>query len=418
MQYYFIGIKGTGMSALANILADLGHEVKGADYDKKFFTEATLRESIIVEKFENCILSKEYFYIIGNAFKVSDITKKIISSGYNYLFYSNFLEEYFKMKKIGISGSHGKTTTTFFTSQLISKKINALIGDGTGVGNFDSEYFLLEACEYQNHFLNYTYEYLVILNIDYDHPDFFKTNNEYVYAFFKAALNASVIIVNYDDLNCRKIVHKNKITFGFNPNADIVLKQKENLLVVKIDDIEYEMELNFYGKHMTYDLAAAFIVCYLIGEEPEVIINKIPLLKLPARRFFEKKMQNDIILVNDYAHHPTEIAAIINSIRLKYPKHKLCVVYQGHTYSRTNTFLYDYVSALNAADSVYIMPTFSSVREMEEDEYSLLKASKEFKKYSREDIESLFWGENMVVAFLGAGDIDNEFIFLIKKVNY
>ena len=190
MIYYLIGIKGTGMSARANILADLGHGVKGADYDKKFFTEATLRESISVEKFENCNLSKEYFYIIGNAFKVSDITKKIISSGYNYLFYSNFLEEFFKMKKIGISGSHGKTTTTFFTSQLVTKKINALIGDGTGVGNFDSEYFLLEACEYQNHFLNYTYEYLVILNIDYDHPDFFKTNSEYVYAFF--ALNPGI----------------------------------------------------------------------------------------------------------------------------------------------------------------------------------------------------------------------------------
>ena len=75
MNYYLVGIKGTGMSALANILVDLGHNVKGADYDKKFFTESTFRKSIKVEKFENCILSEDYFYIIGNAFKMFELTK-------------------------------------------------------------------------------------------------------------------------------------------------------------------------------------------------------------------------------------------------------------------------------------------------------------------------------------------------------
>ena len=94
MVYYLIGIKGTGMSALANILVDLGHDVKGVDYDKKFFTEATFRNSIIVEKFEDCTLNKEYFYIIGNAFKMSEITKKVIREGYRYSFYSDFFANY------------------------------------------------------------------------------------------------------------------------------------------------------------------------------------------------------------------------------------------------------------------------------------------------------------------------------------
>ena len=418
MKFYFVGIKGTGMSALANILSDLGYEVIGVDYEKKYFTEATFRKSIIVEKFENFTLNDNYFYIIGNAFKLSEYTKMIVSEGYKYAYYSEFLEDFFAMKKIGISGSHGKTTTTFFSSQLISKKINALIGDGTGIGNSGSEYFLFEACEYQNHFLKYSYDYLVILNIDYDHPDYFKNSNEYVYAFCKAALNAKVVIVNYDDINCRKIVHKNKITFGFNSGADIILKLKENKLVVVIDLEEFEMDFNFYGKHMAYNLAASFIVSYLIGEEVETIISKVPSLKLPSRRFFEQKVKDDVILVNDYAHHPTEIKAIINSIRLKYPQFMLCVVYQGHTFSRTNAFLYNYVSSLSDADMIYIMPTFSSVRENGCDEYELLNACSKFKKYSREEIERLISGNKIVVAFLGAGDIDNEFIFLIKKVNY
>ena len=134
MHFYFIGIKGTGMSSLANILVDLGYKVSGADYNKKYFTEATFRQEIVVENFEDCILSDSYFYIIGNAFKVFDLTNEIKEKKYQYAFYSEFIEEFFKMGKIGVCGSHGKTTTTYFASQLIEKKINALIGDGSGFG--------------------------------------------------------------------------------------------------------------------------------------------------------------------------------------------------------------------------------------------------------------------------------------------
>ena len=88
MHFYLVGIKGTGMSALANILDDLGHNVRGADYDKKYFTEATFRKEIIVEDFENCILNESYFYIIGNAFKVFDLTNEIKEKKYQYAFYS------------------------------------------------------------------------------------------------------------------------------------------------------------------------------------------------------------------------------------------------------------------------------------------------------------------------------------------
>ena len=418
MIYYLIGIKGTGMSALANILADLGHDVKGADYDKKFFTEATFRESIKVEKFEDCILNEDYFYIIGNAFKLFDITNKIIENNYKYAFYPDFLEEFFKCKKIGISGSHGKTTTTSFASQLIHKPISALIGDGSGFGNKNSEYFLLEACEYQNHFLKYSYDYLVILNIDYDHPDFFKNSSEYFFAFTKASLNAKYIIVNYDDLNCKKIIHKNKISFGFNSGADINLKLKNKILEICIDGVIYEMPFNFYGKHMAYNLAASFIVAYLVDNNPNSTISKISKLRMPYRRFYEENIGNDVVLINDYAHHPTEIDAVISSIRLKYPEHQVHVVYQGHTFSRTMTFLNQYVSVLKKADRVYIMPTFSSVREETENEYVLLDACDTFIEYEREKIIEVLKKEKIIVAFLGAGDIDNEFIFLIKKVNY
>ena len=411
MQYYLIGIKGTGMSALANILVDLGHEVIGVDYNKKYFTEASFRESIKVESFDNYSLKKEYFYIVGNAFKLSNITKKIVELNYQFQYYPQFLESFFKIKKIGITGSHGKTTTTFFASQLIDKPINALIGDGTGFGNKEAEYFVFEACEYQNHFLNYTYDILVILNIDYDHPDYFKNANEYLYAFQKAALNSSILLVNNDDNNCKKVVHKNKISFGFSPHSDIVLKIYENNLSITFDGEEHVLPFNFHGKHMAYNLAAAFIVSFLAKCDANKTIKKVKDLKLPLRRFTEYSVKSDLILINDYAHHPTEIKAFILAVRNKYPNYKLIIIYQGHTFSRTNAFLEKYVSVLQLADEVFIMPIFSSVREEEHDEWLLFNQCSKFKRYSRCVKEQLLNQSNSIIAFLGAGDIDNEFIF-------
>lgn len=406
------------MSALANILVDLGYKVSGVDYNKKYFTEATFNQTIVVESFDNYHLDEKYFYIIGNAFKLADITEEIKELGYHFEYYPSFLENFFKMKKIGVSGSHGKTTTTSFACQLIKENINVLIGDGTGKGNKDSKYFLFEACEYQNHFLSYTFDYLVILNIDYDHPDFFKNMSEYSFAFQKAALNSEVLIINGDCEYSRKIVHKNKITFGFKPDCDIVLRLSDSKLYLMIEEVEYEFDFPFYAKHMAYNLAASIILTFLIDKDLSHVNSMVKKLRLPARRFNEFKVKDDAILIDDYAHHPTEIKALINTIRLKYPDKFLVVIYQGHTYSRTISFFDEYVNVLKEADEVYIMPIFSSVREEEFDEWALLRGCDNFKKYDRDSIESLINGKNIVVAFIGAGDINNEFIFLIKKVNY
>ena len=417
MEYYFVGIKGSGMSALANILVDLGYKVKGVDYEKKHYTDE-ISKRVLVENFENVKLDKNSFYIIGNAFKLHPLSKKIISERYNYDYYPSFIESFFKMKKIGISGSHGKTTTTSFLHQLLGEKANALIGDGTGYGYPHAENFLFEACEYQNTFLKYTFDYLVILNIDYDHPDFFKTNNEYIFAFQKASLNAKTLIINNDCPHCRKIIHSNKITFGTSKDSDVVFQLENDKITIDFFGEIMTLDYKFYNKTLAYNLVAAVIVKYLIVDDISDVFTKVKELRFPKRRFEEVKLRNDLILVSDYAHHPTEIKVVIDTLRIKYPTFKLIVVYQGHTYTRTHTFLNEYTHVLNDADEVYVMPIFSSVREEDFDSDILLKNDNGFRKYERASLDSFLEEKSIIVAFLGAGDIDSEFIFLLKKVNY
>lgn len=413
MQFYMVGIKGAGMSALANILCDLGHDVIGVDYNKKYFTQATFNNSIRCENFESYKLKKEYFYIIGNAFKLSKITEEIISNGYNFEYYSEFLESFFKMKKIGISGSHGKTTTTCFTSRLIGENANVLIGDGTGIGVLDAKYFLFEACEYQNNFLKYNFDYLVILNIDYDHPDYFKNENEYFTSFQKAALNANVLICNYDDNYSKKIIHSNKLTFGFNPDADLVISHENNQIILSICDSKFVIDFPFAGKHLCYDFAASFLVSYLLEGSANNILKRVSSIHLPKRRLNEFKIDSNVI-VNDYAHHPTEIKAVYDSLSEKYPGMKMIAIFQPHTYSRTISFLYSYIEALNFFGDIYVMPIFSSVREEEKDKWLLLESDSRFKKYDRSIKIELLEKDNLVIVFMGAGDIDLEFEYFTQ----
>jgi UDP-N-acetylmuramate--alanine ligase len=120
------------------------------------------------------------------------------------------------------------------------------------------------------------------------------------------------------------------------------------------------------------------------------------------------------VFVNDYAHHPTEIKAIYNSLSLKYPDKKLIAVFQPHTFSRTDAFLNNYIESLRMFDEIYIMPIFSSVREEECNKWLLLDSDCEFKKYDRSIKNELLKTKNNVIAFIGAGDIDTEFYFFIN----
>ena len=197
-MYYFIGIKGAGMSALAVILKQLGNTVVGSDLDKHFFTEEELVKNnipmYVYNKDNISNLDKNYTIIKGASIKEDH--EELVEAkklGFKILEYNEMLGIMTSdFKTICVAGCHGKTTTTnMLALALKNQGVNYLIGDGSGSALSDNRYFALEACEYQRHFLAYHPYYAIITNIDLDHVDYYKNMDDIIDAFTEYSNNAS-----------------------------------------------------------------------------------------------------------------------------------------------------------------------------------------------------------------------------------
>lgn len=413
MKYYLVGIKGTGMSSLACILKDMGNVVTGSDVKEHFFTEKSLDEkNITYEEFTDEV-TNEYFYVISSAYDINNIVvKKIINENYNYMYYHEFIEFFFKKKKIGICGSHGKTTTTKVIAKVLEdKNICYLSGDSSGKGTKNYEYFVLEACEYKNHFLSYTYDYLIMTNIDYDHPDYFKNKDDYLQAFQEVSKKTKCLIANGDDENIKRIKHKNKITYGFNYDNDYVIysinKYKNGYFISIVNrEKEEKLYIPLFGKHNILNVVASYVLVDLLKIDVQ-FQKKIYEFKLPKRRMEEVKYKSNI-LICDYAHHPTEIKALIEAILEKYEK-EIIIIFQPHTYSRTLALKEDFRKCFEKAKKLYIMNTFISREQYDQNkEREVKKVFSFFDDYDEKVYLSLKKETNKVILFLGAGTVDKE----------
>lgn len=394
MVFYLIGIRGSALSSLCRLLLKDGHTVKGVDVDESFYTDKGIDN---IETFDNMNLKRSYYYIIGNAYVNHNVTKYIIKMGYYYKYYPSFLVDYYSDKKwICVSGSHGKTTTTKLIAHILGDNC-ALIGDGSyyyGSG----DYFILEACEYKNTFLNYRPDILLVLNIDYDHPDFFKTEEDYRKSFDKMINQSKITVVNGNDYNKE---NDNIIRFGEN-NCDVNFKYEDG----KVYILNKPFYLPYNGLHFAYDFVGAYLVCKLLNIKDIVIQNKLNSFKLPKRRM-ETMITDNQIIISDYAHHPTEIRCVYNSMKEKYSDKRIIVIFEPHTISRLEAYLDKFKEVLSLFDECYLYSLFSSIRE-----YSLLSKEEElynylgFKRFDEDVLEYIFKKDNIVVCFLGAGKID------------
>ncbi|UTG99451.1 UDP-N-acetylmuramate--L-alanine ligase [Macrococcoides canis] len=417
--YHFVGIKGSGMSALAQILFDMGETVQGSDIEKEFFTEKALRDKgITILPFNQENIKEGMTIIAGNAF--NDDHEEIVRAHELELpvtryhdFLGNFMEQY---TSVAVTGSHGKTSTTGLLSHVMNgdKKTSYLIGDGTGMGMPGSEYFAFEACEYRRHFLSYSPDYAIITNIDFDHPDYFASMSDVFNAFQEMTKKVKKAIVACgDDENLRDIEADIPIYYyGFKEDNKVVAKNMKTTpqgtqFEVYIDDELLDTFVTpMYGDHQVLNALAVITICHLEGLDNAAVKHALSTFGGVKRRFSEK-VQDEQILIDDYAHHPTEIKATLQSAHLKYPERKVIAVFQPHTFSRTSAFLDDFANSLKLADKVYLCDIFGSAREDSGEltigDLQILIPGAEL--INESNVNLLKQYEDAVIIFMGAGDI-------------
>ena len=379
MKYYCIGIKGTGMSTLAQILFDIGNEVSGYDDAKEHkFTQDGLEERGIPIYYDpNHEIDKDTIVTYSVAFKEDHPEiQRVKQLGLKIKKYSEIMGDVISMfKSIGVSGTHGKTTTASLIKHILANSIgcNYFIGAGDGYASTDNEYFVVESDEFNRHFTAYHPKYSIITNIDAEHLECYKDIDDIRNTFeIFANQTSDFVIANGDNQEVRKINYNKKVIFygfGFNNNVvikNIKLEEKCSIFDIYINEELYgSFEIPLYGKHMVLDACAAIILCKELGIEKEVIYNSLKTFKNAERRFDITKFGRTII-IDDYAHHPTEIKATIEGVKQKYPDKRIVVVFKPNTYSRTKDFKDDFVSALKIADKVYLTPIDSNREKQEE----------------------------------------------------
>ncbi|MCA0171546.1 UDP-N-acetylmuramate--L-alanine ligase [Bacillus sp. RAR_GA_16] len=417
--YHFVGIKGSGMSALAQILSDIGYSVQGSDVEKRFFTQEALEQKgITILPFGEENIKEDMTIIAGNAF--DDQHEELVKAREMNLpvyRYHKFLGDFIqKFTSIAVTGSHGKTSTTGLLSHVVgaAEPTSYLIGDGTGSGVKDSQYFVFEACEYRRHFLAYQPDYAIMTNIDFDHPDYFADVDDVFSAFQEMAMLVKKGIIAYgDDSYLQQIQTKVPVVFyGFDDQNDFQatnIKIDENGTTFDVhvrDDYYRTFQIPMYGKHNVLNALAVVALCHYENLPGDAVAAQLANFKGVKRRFTEKIVDGQV-LIDDYAHHPTEIKATIESAHQKYPNREVVAIFQPHTFTRTKTFLNEFADVLKEADVVYLCDIFGSAREdagqLSIDQ--LIEKIPNAHMISEESIQQLNEHESGVLLFMGAGDI-------------
>ena len=423
MKYYMAGIKGTGMSALALLLSDLGYDIVGYDDAKEHrFTEDKLIErGIKIYSEPNDELDEETIVIYSPALRLDSHPELIKAKemGIKIYEYQEMLGKLTKkFKTICISGCHGKTTTTSMLSHIFDNMIgcNYLIGDGQGHGNRTSERFILESCEYRRHFLAYDPEYVIITNIEMDHTDYYKSVDDMILAYQEFANKADKMVIACGDDPYTHMLDVNPqiYYYGLSDDNDIQARDVEyrndgTSFDVFVEDEYYgHFDLPLFGKHMLLNALAVIAVCHYERLDAREVAKILKTFKGAERRFKETFIGNNV-LIDDYAHHPTEVKVTIKGARQKYPDKQIIAVFKAHTFSRVEEFADEFANALNLADKAYVMD-INYDRE-DPNDYPNISANTIIEKLDNGDYieqgmaEKLLEYDNAVILFMSSKEI-------------
>ncbi|MEA1925933.1 MAG: UDP-N-acetylmuramate--L-alanine ligase [Patescibacteria group bacterium] len=439
-KIYIVGIKGSGVVAFAEIFHTQGKEVVGSDVDETFFTDETLKR-LGIRFYEG--------FNVENVKKEMPIDLIIYSTTYNennnreirYAKENNidiisypeliglFLKPHFG---IAVCGTHGKTTTTamlalamkeagadptaIIGSKVKQLKSNVMIGK--------SNYFIIEADEYQNKLSKYDPLGVILTSIDYDHPDYFKTFNDYKKVFeefikkipkhgFLAAWGESADVVQIaKKAKCRIIF------YGIFANEQLEndLREECEKMNVAIIKVPSDLSLDIPGKHNLLNATAVIAVGDHLALDRDKIIKSLKEYRGAARRFELIGESNGAILIDDYAHHPEEIRATLAAAQEKYPSRNTICVFHPHTYSRTRVLLDEFSQSFENADEVIVLDIYGSAREKDTEDIHSKDLVKKIMKYKQNveyipTIEECYAylrdkiDQNDVVITMGAGNV-------------
>lgn len=424
MKYYCLGIKGAGMSTLANILYDLGNEVIGYDdvKDYKFTEEGLRKRGIKIFYDDSCNLDKDTIVTYSVALDINHKElQRVRNLGLKVMKYNDILGDITsQFETICVSGTHGKTTTSSLITHILDKvyKVNYFIGDGTGYADRNNKILVIESDEFNRHFLTYHPSYTVITNIELEHTEIYKDIDD-IKSTFKEFANKTknVIIACGDNQYIRSISFDKKVLYyGFDENNDIyaknvVLEEIGSSFDVYIEkDFFGHFDLPLYGKHMILNCLAAIGICKLKNIDAITIAKLLKTFKNAKRRFAIENV-NDTIIIDDYAHHPTEIRVTLEAARQKYSNRELIAVFKPNTYSRTAKFYKEFADSLNIADKTYITEIDCN-REKKEDYNNIsskiiLDLLKNGEMISDSSVMKLLQHKKAVICFMSCASISH-----------
>ena len=385
-RYHLIGIGGTGLSAIARLLFEEGYIVTGSDTMLSPFARELQALGVKVTISHNAKNINSADFVIRSSAIAEDNVEIIAAraKGIPVFKRADFLDELTRGKiVIAIAGTHGKTTTTSMMAWTltnigeqpsyiiggVSKNLKANAHAGQG------KYFVIEADEYDGMFLGLKPDILIITNIEHDHPDFYPTPELYFNAFRELVSQVKTggsVLICIDHPGANRLIqfispNIHVYTYGTDPQADFIaseIQQKSyftQFSVIQPDVLNtLNVSLKVSGVHNVLNALSVIAACNLLKLDGKKVQQSIEEFIGTSRRFEIIGVANGVTIIDDYGHHPTEIMATLASARLRFPGQKLWVVWQPHTYSRTQTLLNDFIAAFKDCDHVILTEIYRS----------------------------------------------------------
>ena len=405
---YFVGIKGTGVCALAELMHNAGIKCRGSDIPEVFFTDEILKSLDIpfYNNFDANHIDASIDVVIHSAAYSAETNPELeraASLNIPIVKYSDALGAWSaKFNSAGVCGVHGKTTTTAICGVLSRAfELPAQILTGSGAVDFGNrstlnlgnKYFIAETCEYRRHFLSFCPKRIILTSVESDHQDYFPDYESIRNAFVEYCRllpKDGELIYCADDAGASEVARiiesENrgiKLTpYGFTAAGDYKInyyKTENERGVFSINCIEGDIKMRIPGRHQALNTAAATALNVSLAKEElgENSISKIltkakiTAIKKELENFKSTKRRSEIIgeaggiiFMDDYGHHPTEIKTTLSGIKSFYPNRRLIASFMSHTYTRTSALLKEFANAFNDADIMYFHKIFASAREV------------------------------------------------------